>query len=324
MFLGIEIGGTKLQLGVGSGETTRLVALERFDVERAAGAGAIRDQMLRAARPLMTRHGVTRVGIGFGGPVDVEGGRTICSHHVAGWDDFPLEAWCRQELQTSLALGNDADTAALAEARLGAGRGHNPVLYVTVGTGIGGGLVIDGRVYRGAGNGATEIGHLRPGLSAATPDQTLEALAAGPGIARAAQARIEALLESDAPEQGAHDVDDLLARAAGRLDPLTARHVAEAADAGNALAAGVFADAVHALGWGIAQVVTIAAPAVVVVGGGVSLAGDRQFFGPLRSAVDRFVFPPFRGRFELAPAALGEEVVVHGAIALAADSLGQG
>ena len=153
MYLGIEIGGTKLQLGVGRGDG-KLIALERAEIERSQGASAIRDRIQAIARTLAAKYPLTAVGIGFGGPIDTTRGRTITSHQVAGWEDFPLVEWIADKLSLPAVLGNDADVAALAEAKYGAGRGANPVFYVTVGTGVGGGLIIDGRIYRGSGAGA--------------------------------------------------------------------------------------------------------------------------------------------------------------------------
>jgi glucokinase len=287
MYLGIEIGGTKLQLGVGRGDGT-LIALERAEIERSQGAKAIRDRIESIARMLIERHDITRTGIGFGGPIDAERGRTVTSHQVGGWDDFPLVEWIAEKLSLPAVLGNDADVAALAEARYGAGRGANPVFYVTAGTGVGGGLIVDGRIYRGSGAGASEIGHLRPGLDAIDAHQTVEALAAGPAIAKAG---------GDA----------------------NAKTVAERAATGDAKAIAAFKRSADTLGWAIAQTLTLVAPEVVVVGGGVTLAGEMLFYTPLREAVERYVFPPLRGTYRILPPMLGEEMVVHGAIALACD-----
>ena len=131
MYLGIEIGGTKLQLGVGRGDG-KLIALERAEIERSQGAPAIRNRIESITRTLAAKHDITHVGIGFGGPIDAERGRTITSHQVAGWDDFPLVEWIADKISLPAVLGNDADVAALAEAKYGAGRGANPVFYVTV------------------------------------------------------------------------------------------------------------------------------------------------------------------------------------------------
>jgi len=340
MFLGIEIGGTKLQLGVGRGDGAPLVEFARRDIEPARGASGILAQIEAAAAPLVARHAVSAVGFGFGGPVDVARGRVLKSHHVDGWAQFPLVQWCGERLGLPARLSNDCDAAALAEARFGAGRGYKVVLYVTVGTGIGGGLVIDGQIYRGNGAGATEIGHLRPGLHATHAEQTVESLASGWGIAAAAQAELAepdgqpvialdaalrsksatARLEHRATTEAAREefVADLLSRAEGEPERITARLVAQAAAEGNELARDVFARATTALGWAIGQAITLLSPGVVVVGGGVSLADRSLFLDPLIAQVDRYVFPPLVGQTPLVPAQLGEEVVVHGALAIAA------
>ena len=188
MLLGIEIGGTKLQLGVGPGDGTLIAEPLRLSVDRDKGAAGIREQIAALGRELVARYGVSSVGVGFGGPVDAATGRTIKSHQITGWDDFPLVEWCRQTLGVArCTLGNDADLAALAEARYGAGRGRDPVFYVTVGTGIGGGFVRGGKLYAGHGPAAAEIGHLRPGLDALNSHDTVESIASGLAIELAAE-----------------------------------------------------------------------------------------------------------------------------------------
>ena len=342
MFLGIEIGGTKLQLGVGSGERAELVELQRFDVAPAAGASGILAQIASAAPAIIERRHVTQIGVGFGGPVDAARGRVVVSHQIEGWEDFPLADWCREKLGRPAVLGNDADLAALAEARWGAGQGRDPVFYVTIGTGIGGGLVIGGQVYRGSGVGAAEIGHLRPGLHADRPEETIESVASGWGISSAAQSYLggaishqlgafrtgamplkpelvrQHLIETE--EAVEEQTADLWRRCDGDPEQLTAKVVAEAAAEHNSLAREVLMHAWDVLGWGLAQMITLVSPAVVVVGGGVSLVGEELLFKPLRAAVNRYVFPPFLGTFEITPARLGEEMVVYGAIALAEGS----
>jgi glucokinase len=338
MLLGIEIGGTKLQLGVGDGDGAPLVALERFDVEPARGAGGILGQIQTSAERLILRHGVRAIGVGFGGPVDPTSGRVLKSHQIEGWQDFPLADWVRTAFNLPVSLGNDADLGGLAEARFGAGKGANPVFYITVGTGIGGGLIVDGHIYRGSGLGAAELGHLRPGLNADQPEQSIESIASGWGIAAAVQAQLqgpvshrftpfmgvarkpESLRQHLIAEEEASEeyTADLLERCDGELDRITAKLVAQAAADGNAIALDVLHHAWQVLGWGIAQMITLLAPAAVVIGGGVSLAGEELFFNPVRSACERFVFPPFIGTYKIVPASLGEEMVVYGALALAA------
>ncbi|HEV2970014.1 MAG TPA: ROK family protein [Pirellulales bacterium] len=340
MFLGIEIGGTKLQLGVGAGDGSPLVALDRHEIDPAGGAVGILAQVESATAALLRRYPIARIGIGFGGPVESAAGRIIRSHQVEGWQDFPLVDWFQRTFGLPAVLGNDCDVAGLAEARFGAGRGRRVVFYMTIGSGIGGGLIIDGQIYRGHGIAAAEIGHLRPGLHADRPDQTVESLASGWGIAAAAQSRLADPIyhpfaslrdetgstRPDELRQRMIDVEevaeefaaDLLSRADGMLDQVTAKLVAQAATDGNQIALDVLNHACQVLGWAIAQATTLLSPDVVVIGGGVSQIGESLLFAPLRSEVERYVFPPLLRSYEILHAQLGEEVVVHGALALAA------
>ncbi len=184
--IGIEIGGTKLQvvLGDAAGAIHRRF---RFAVDRARGAEGIREQIARALAEPEARD-ARAVGAGFGGPVDWRTGRVCCSHHVAGWSDFPLGDWLRELTGRPAAVDNDANVAALAEARLGAGRGADPVLYVTLGSGVGGGLVCGGAIYHGAPPGEVELGHVRLDRAGAT----VESRCAGWAVDRKVRARIAA------------------------------------------------------------------------------------------------------------------------------------
>src|SRR5262249_17049884 len=144
----------------------KLLALERRTVDVAAGPDGIRRQIAEAVPELLRgahaeRPHVRGVGIGFGGPVDDASHTVIKSHQIGGWDNFPLAAWISEFTGWPAGLGNDADVAGLAEALFGAGRGLSPVFYMTIGSGIGGGLIINGEIFRGCGRGAAEIGHLR-------------------------------------------------------------------------------------------------------------------------------------------------------------------
>lgn len=339
MFLGIEIGGTKLQLGVGDGQSAELAELVRVEIVPEQGAAGILRQIRECGSRLADAHRIQRVGIGFGGPVDSAQGRVIKSHQISGWDNFHLADWCRETLGVPVVLGNDCDCATLAEARFGAGQGRSSVFYVTVGTGVGGGFVLNGQLLGKGRPSASEIGHLRPGLHADHAEATVESLASGWGIAAAAQERVtrqviqkfpadststldivqlrQALADTRLAEE--KDAADLLERCDYCLDDITAVVVARAAQEGNQLAQSVLDHACQVLGWAIAQTITLLAPEVVVVGGGVSLIGEQQFFTPLRREVARYVFPPLAGSYAVAPAALGESVVVHGAVLIAAE-----
>jgi glucokinase len=301
MFLGIEIGGTKLQLGLGRGDG-ELLGLWRGAVDAAAGGEGIRRQIVAAVPQLLAQADVGRdqlrgIGVGFGGPTDDGTQSVIKSHHIAGWDGFPLAAWLTELLGPPAVICNDADVAGLAEALLGAGKGLSPVFYMTVGTGIGGGLVIDGEIYRGVGKGAGEIGHLLvPDPADPANVDILESFAAGWGIEARAARR-------------------------GGL-PRTAREIASAARQGDGRAARLLDEATAALAFAIRQLVPLVCPRRIVIGGGVSLMGEELFFAPLRRKVAEREFAAFAGLTDIVPAELGEEVVIHGALALARRKLG--
>jgi len=269
-------------------------------------------ELLESAR--LKRDSLKGVGVGFGGPVDDATRSVIKSHQIAGWDGFPLADWLGESFGLPAVLGNDADVAGLAEALFGAGRGMSPVFYSTVGSGIGGGLIVNGEIMRGTGRGAAEIGHLKV-RDPRTKDgrlETLENIASGWAMGQYAR-------ECVASDRVAGANLISLAKSA---DAISAETVAAAARAGDPLAMRVLGHALDALADAICAVIVLVCPRRFVIGGGVSLMGD-QLFGPLHQRIAVRVFPPFAGLTEIVPAALGELVVVHGALALARRRLGQ-
>jgi glucokinase len=325
-YLGIEIGGTKLQLGIGPGDGT-LRGLWRGSVDVARGAEGIRAQITDAVPELVAKAGLSLndlrgAGIGFGGPVDDSTHTVIKSHQIQGWDNFHLADWITDLVGLPAILGNDADVAGLAEALFGAGKGLSPIFYITIGSGIGGGLIINGEIYRGCGRGAAEIGHLKvhPGfwwgsahpLDGGMPVETmsgscliLEHVASGWAIGN--EVRKRALVEET----------ELLELTGGKPELITSLHVAIGAERGEPVATSVLRESLDCLAEGIIHVITLLCPRRIIIGGGVSLMGEQLLFEPLRRLVVERVFAPFRDCYDIVPAALGEEVVVHGALALA-------
>lgn len=277
MYLGIEIGGTKLQIGLFD-DRLRLKELTRLPVERRGGRAGILRQLENA---LSERRLVKAVGVGFGGPVDSERGRVVKSFQVSGWSGYPLQEWFEKKLGVPARVENDTKCATLAEARLGAGRGARVVFYSNIGTGIGGGLTVNGQLYSGR-YGSMEIGHTRFAMcksGAARWKRTSQ-------FSVTAE-ELESLASGLAIERGVSTVEQ----------------------------------AAQWYGLAVANAITLLNPDVVVIGGGVSLAGAR-FWRPFRRAVERFAFPSFRRNFRLRPAALGERVVVVGAALLATERTG--
>jgi glucokinase len=315
MYLGIEIGGTKLQLGLGPGDGT-ITGLWRGAVNPEEGGDGIRKQiaaavpeLLRSARISPAR--LKAAGIGFGGPVDDATQCVIKSHQIVGWDDFPLAQWLGEALQIPTFLGNDADVAGLAEALHGAGQGLSPIFYITIGSGIGGGFIVNGDIYRAAGRGAAEIGHLRvlDWRKRSEPTMSvLEEVSSGWGIGKHARRLLSA---------GEGNDSLLLKLAGGDMEKVTAQLAGEAAKQGDSLSRAIILESLVSLAEAICAVIVLLCPKRIVIGGGVSFMGDKLFFKPLREMVSERVFGPFAGLTEIVPAALGEAVVVHGALALA-------
>jgi len=292
--VGIEIGGTKLQAGIGSGEG-KLLALVRRGVDPTRGGAGIREEIPSLVGEALAKarcpvKDVAGIGVGFGGPVDTKRGRILVSHQIEGWADFPLRDWLSKKVEVPVVLQNDAKTAALAEATLGAGKGRRRIFYITVGSGVGGGLVIDGVPDVGQGLGAGEIGHTWVADPETGKPEKLEHVASGWSIGKRGSRRL------------------------GR--ELSGAEVAALAGQGDAVASKVVEESAEALAIGIANVLALLHPERFIIGGGVSLMGE-PWWGPLRKALaERFAFKPFAHAFDVVPAELGEEVVVIGAVLL--------
>ena len=302
-FLAIEIGGTKLQVCAG-GADGGIVERRRFAVDRAAGGEGIRAQIAGALPELIAKWNPQAIGVGYGGPVDWKTGRIKCSHHVAGWDDFPLGEWLRERAGVSVFVENDANVAALGEALHGAGRGASPVFWVNAGSGVGGGLVVDGRIFHGAVPGEMEIGHMR-----LDRDGTIvEDRCSGWAVDRAVRAAVE------------KEPQTVLAQIARDL-ALATRHSADARCLTPAIAAGcpladrILTDAMNELAFALSHVVQLLHPEVIVVGGGLSLLGE-PLRARLAAALPRWVMDAFSPGPRIALAGLGEESVPVGALAL--------
>ena len=302
--------------------TERSAALRRLPVRAELGAAEIREQIRVSLDPLLREVGASRgdlaaMGIGFGGPVDTLRSVVTVSNQIEGWQEFPLADWVRTELGVPhLALRNDAHAAALAEARWGAGVGFSPLLYVTIGSGVGGGLIVNGQIYGGAGAGAVEIGHVLvsdphvPAGAGRSPVQELERVASGWSMGREAGLAVQRLRQAGASAGALASVG---------TEATTALLVAQAARQGDAVALAVVSRATQAMAHGLATAVTLLAPRRIILGGGVSLMGDDLWFTPIRRQLQDLCFAPFRDTFDVVPAELGEDVVVHGALGLARD-----
>ncbi|MCX8155669.1 MAG: ROK family protein [Verrucomicrobiae bacterium] len=300
---GIEIGGTKLQIVLG--RPGHIAHRQRFTVKPEAGGHGIREQLTATLPALLREHPVRALGVGFGGPVDWQRGIIRCSHQVPGWADFPLADWLRHLTHLPVQIENDANTAALAEARLGAGQGANPVFYVTLGSGVGGGLVVNEQIYHGALPGEAEIGHLRLNREGLIVEHRCSGWAVDKRIrelrSRGLTGPWAALLAQFKQTGG------------------EARTLAPALAAGDEDARRLLHEVADDLAFALSHVVHLCHPAVIVLGGGLSLVGE-----PLRATVaarlPAYVMEAFHPVPAVRLAAWQEDAVPMGALLLAAQT----
>lgn len=304
MVLGIEIGGTKLQLVLGD-KTGAIQRRLKLTVNPARGAAGIRLQIQEAIPGLLKTGHATAIGVGFGGPVDWKAGRICRSHQIEGWSEFDLGGWLRQLAGVPVRVDNDANVAALGEARRGAGLDANPVFYVTLGSGVGGGLVVDGRIYHGATPGEAEIGHVRLDRQGAI----VESRCSGWSI----DARIRELKKTHP--------DSVLCRMPGFGTGGEARHLGAALRKSDAAAKRILGELAEDLAFGLSHVVHLFHPQVIVLGGGLGGVGEA-----LREAVEhalpRFIMEAFAPGPRIVLAGLGEDAVPVGALLLGGDGDG--
>ena len=307
LVIGIEIGGTKLQVGIGSASGKLLKPPIRRQVIREDGAeGILRNVVDMVAKVLdstgYSMSDVERIGIGFGGPLNIEQGVILKSYQITGWDNFRLKNWAEKQWAKPVVIQNDASTAGLAEALHGSGRGHSRIFYMTIGSGIGGGWIVDGKADNGQGVGAAEMGHTwvtdpRTGMPA-----ELEQVCSGWGIGRRAR-------------EAAENKKTLMAEMAVALDAIDARIVYAAAEKGDEIAKQILIETCQMLGVAMSNVIALLHPERVIVGGGVSLMGP-LFWNRLQSEVAARAMPSFISSVEVVRAELGEDVVVIGALCL--------
>jgi len=314
--VGVDLGGTNIAAGALSEDGRHHVAMRSIATAAELGADAVADRIVDLIETVildtMATAGVTRrefVGIGLGapGPLDRERGVVIVAPNL-GWRNFPLRDRVSERTGLPATLDNDANCATVGEWWQGAARGGRHVVGMTIGTGIGGGLILDGTLFHGASDVAGEIGHMTIELNGRHCKcgnyGCLEAYASGPAIATRAR---EVLVREETASQLPSLVD-------GRLETLTAETVYQAAHAGDAVANEIVRDTARYLGVGVANLLNIVNADVVVIAGGVTRAGD-ALFSPLRAEVRRRAFRPAVEATRIVPGELPGTAGVVGAVA---------
>lgn len=313
--LGIDLGGTKIELALGDAGG-RPLRRRRRPTEPSGDPAADVARMAADARALLAEAGlrpedVHAVGVSVPGPFDPESGTVLRPPNLPGWDEVPLREWLGDALGRPVHLENDANAAALAEWRFGAGRGSRHLVYLTMSTGVGGGLVLDGRLYRGVRSGAGELGHVQLEWDGEPCGCGLrgcaEAYLGGASLARRLRA---------ATPPGSR-----VAALAGGREAATARHLVAAAREGDAFALAELERFNHYLGRLVAAAVFALVPEVVVLGTIPTAAGEALCFEPVRRQVAAHTWPQLARGLRIVPAALGPDLAAHAALAAALEGV---
>jgi glucokinase len=301
-FIGIEIGGTKLQLAIAD-ESLKIKQQLSFEVNRNKGANGIKQKIEESIHQIKGDKKVSAVGVGFGGPVNYKTGMINVSHQIAGWENFNLREWLQQVSDAQVFIDNDANVAALGEAIHGAGAGFNIVFYMTIGSGIGGGLIIDKKIYHGAFPGEAEVGHLRLNKKG----ETLESLCSGWAV----DEKIRKAITEEPNSKLANLVKDVKSN--------EAKFLKEALKKNDVLAKKILKKVSDNIAFGLSHVVHLFHPEVIIIGGGLSLLGN-DLSDAITTALSQYVMKAFLPPPEIKIASLGKNVVPVGALELARSS----
>ena len=310
--IGIDIGGTKIAAVVADNKGNILSKVRKPTLADKGPEYAIQlifeivyEAIINADLELRD---FSAIGVSCGGPLDTKTGVVYSPPNLPGWDALPLKQRLENEFNLSVKIENDANACALAEYKLGGGKGYNAVLYMTMSTGIGGGIVIDGKIYHGANDSAGEVGHqilLPDGPQCGCGKRgCLEALCSGPAIARRARNQIK------------NDSNTAILKLVnGNVESVRSEHVLTAAFQGDELALRLVEETAYYMGWGIANLVNILNPDIVLLGTIAIAAGD-LLLDPIRKTVSSLAMTRPAEIVEIRQAQLGESLGDYAAISL--------
>ena len=308
--IGIDIGGTKVLGGVVD-ENGKILATQRVPTPKEGGA-ALTKTIADVANHLLKDHDVVALGVSAAGLISSDRETILATGNISGWNGVNLKEELNKFVDLPIFIENDANSAAWGESRYGAGVGEDHMLILTIGTGVGGGAIIDGKLSRGAHGISAEFGHIRVvpegQLCSCGARGCLEQYASGNALMRHVREAISASPDA---------AYNLLARGDGTIEGLTGHHITQAAGDGDPIALAGFNTTAQWLGAGIASLSALFDPACVVIGGGVIEAGE-ILLAPTRAALERLI--PFSGRRpipKVVAATLGNDAGLVGAADLA-------
>jgi glucokinase len=304
-YIAVDVGGTLIRAACYQDNSSTPSKVERIPT-RMSGENALARiiSLIREVWPIEDE--VASIGVAAPGPLDPYKGIVFNAPNIEGWINFPLQSHLEEAFNTNVAIGNDANLAALGESSYGAGQGHSHLIYVTVSTGIGGGIIVGDQLLLGHQGLAAEIGHVtvQPDgpLCGCGHRGHLEAIASGPAIARWFEEQLET---------GAQSSLDISQK------PITAKMIGNAAADGDQLAVQAFTRAGEFLGLALTGFIHIFNPTIIIIGGGVSRTGA-LLLDPLRKKMEEQVLSPqYLEVLTITTAALGDDAGLAGALALA-------
>jgi glucokinase len=312
-YLGIDIGGTKCAVIAGT-EEMKILKKISFPTETSKGPSHAIDLLLNSASEItgnLEKGRLMAVGISCGGPLDSVRGIVQSPPNLPGWDDIPIVELFKNKLNVPVYLQNDANACALAEWKFGAGKGTRNMVFLTFGTGMGGGIIINGRVYSGTNDLAGEVGHIRladEGPKAYGKKGSFEGFCSGTGIALLARQIVREKFALSQPVTFCKNIED--------IDKINARDVAEAAFAGDKTAIKILEISGEYLGKGLSVLIDILNPEKIVIGS--IYARCRQFIEPAcLEVVGREALEPASAVCSIVPAELGELVGDYASLSVA-------
>lgn len=314
--MGVEIGGTKLQLAIGTRDG-EILDTHQGSVDIDAGAPGIRDWLeehipLMFSRANELKGELRAIACGFGGPIDTANGEVLKSVQIRGWSGFPIKSWFEEHFDLPAIVANDSSAATWGEYNNGCGRGSRYFFYTNMGSGVGGGIVVDGILYDGQGYGAGEFGQTYvPDWTQDQPGkpEKIENLCSGWAIEK--RLRTPGYVPSNSL---------LMELASGDLQAINTHKLGQAAQKGDSFALREIDQIAYSMGLGLANMLCLVGVEVIAIGGGVSNLGE-VLIEPIRKHTRKYEFISSHNKYRIGKCELGDSIVLVGAILIARDTL---
>jgi glucokinase len=312
-YLGIDVGGTKCAVLAGTAEM-EIIERIQFATETHKGADYAIHKLLEISNQIIRKFPdshLVSIGISCGGPLDSKTGVIQSPPNLPGWDNIEIVRIFKERFNVPVFLQNDANACALAEWRFGAGKGTENMIFLTFGTGLGAGLILNGKIYTGTNDLAGEVGHIRlaaDGPEAYGKNGSFEGFCSGAGIARLAKTIVAEKIQQGIPVSFCENLES--------LDNITTKDIAIAANNGDKTALGIFETSGQYLGIGLSMLIDVLNPQRIVIGS-VYARNPHLFEKACKEIIDREALKPANDVCEIVPAALGDQIGDYACLSVA-------